>query len=134
MYLTVFFEIQRICETLEFTRSTIFELGRHRELFRLASQSLKRRREGVDQVQHRMEELQRQHLMDQQGRAEGRLRALTIISAVFLPLTLISGIYGMNFANMPELDEANAYFVVLGGMGVVALGMVLFFVIKGWFR
>jgi magnesium transporter len=131
---TVYFEMQRLCETLEFSRAKIIELGQHRELFRLASQSLKRRREGVEQVQRRMEELQRQHLMDQQGRAEGRLRALTILSAVFLPLTLISGIYGMNFVNMPELEETHAYFIVLGGMAAVALGMVVFFVVKGWFR
>ena len=62
------------------------------------------------------------------------MRVLTIISATFLPLTLIAGIYGMNFAHMPELDESNAYFIVLVGMAIFAIAMVLFFIRKGWFR
>jgi magnesium transporter len=40
----------------------------------------------------------------------------------------------MNFEHMPELDEHNAYFVVLTTMGAVALGMVSYFYWKGWFR
>jgi magnesium transporter len=72
--------------------------------------------------------------MDRQAKAEGRLRVLTVISAVFLPLTLIAGIYGMNFVNMPDLDAANAYFIVLGGMVVLAIAMITFFIRKGWFR
>jgi magnesium transporter len=131
---TVFFEMQRLVENVEFSRASLLNLAEHREYFRLGIHALRRRREGVEQIQRRMEELQRQHIMDQQARAEGRLRALTILSAVFLPLTLISGIYGMNFVHMPELDEANAYFMVLGGMGILAGVMVLFFVVKGWFR
>ena len=62
------------------------------------------------------------------------MRVLTIISATFLPLTLIAGIYGMNFTNMPELDEGYAYFIVLVGMAIFAIAMVLFFIRKGWFR
>jgi magnesium transporter len=62
------------------------------------------------------------------------MRVLTIISATFLPLTLIAGIYGMNFTHMPELDESYAYFIVLGGMAIFAIAMALFFIRKGWFR
>jgi magnesium transporter len=58
---------------------------------------------------------------------------LTVISAIFLPLTLISGIYGMNFTNMPELGDAYAYFIVLGVMFIVAVTMLGFFYRKGWF-
>jgi len=72
--------------------------------------------------------------MDQQARTEGRLRVLTVLSAVFLPLTLLSGIYGMNFVNMPELDDRYAYFIVLGGMAALAISMILYFARKGWLR
>ena len=72
--------------------------------------------------------------MVQQASTEGRVRVLTVISAIFLPLTLLSGIYGMNFVNMPELDDQYSYFIVLGGMAAVATGMIFFFVRKGWLK
>lgn len=60
------------------------------------------------------------------------INALTIISAIFLPLTLITGIYGMNFENMPELGWGPAYFVTLGGMLFISIVMLIFFKYKGW--
>jgi magnesium transporter len=60
------------------------------------------------------------------------MMTLTVITTIFMPLTFIAGLYGMNFAYMPELDERNAYFVVLGIMGFIALGMFMFFVKIGW--
>jgi magnesium transporter len=131
---TVFFELQRLCESLEFSRARHVELVNHTETFRQGARSLRRQREGVEQVQRRLEELQRQHLMDQQKRTEGRVRVLTVLSAVFLPLTLISGIYGMNFVNMPELDDRYSYFIVLGGMVMLAASMIMFFARRGWFK
>jgi magnesium transporter len=62
------------------------------------------------------------------------LRVLTVISAIFLPLTLLAGIYGMNFQHMPELDDPYSYYVILGLMFVIALGMLLFFYRRGWFK
>ncbi len=66
------------------------------------------------------------------------MKVLTIISAVFIPLTLISGIYGMNFNtkvspwNMPELDWILGYPFALSLMALVALLLLLFFRKKGW--
>ena len=131
---TVFFEHQRLCEGLEFVRSRVISLGTHRELIRRGVENIRSIREGVEQLRRRLEELQRQHLMDRQVMTERRVRVLTILSAVFLPLTFIAGVYGMNFANMPELDEGYAYFMVLGGMGALAIAMISFFFWKGWFR
>ena len=53
-----------------------------------------------------------------------RLQILTVISAVFLPLTLLAGIYGMNFENMPELQESYGYPAVLGLMVMIAAVML----------
>ncbi|MCF6136913.1 magnesium/cobalt transporter CorA [Pseudalkalibacillus berkeleyi] len=61
------------------------------------------------------------------------MKVLTIVSTIFIPLTFIAGIYGMNFAHMPELDEAWAYPVVWGIMIAMTLGMILFFKRKKWF-
>jgi magnesium transporter len=66
------------------------------------------------------------------------MKVLTIITAVLVPLTLIAGIYGMNFHtdvspwNMPELKWTWGYPFSLGLMVLVALAMLLFFRIKGW--
>ena len=60
------------------------------------------------------------------------MKVLTIISTIFIPLTFIAGIYGMNFENMPELKMKAAYFIVLGVMAVVAVIMVIFFKKKKW--
>lgn len=50
------------------------------------------------------------------------MRVLTVITAIFVPLTFIAGIYGMNFDNMPELHTKYGYFYTLGGMLVIATG------------
>ncbi|UXH45612.1 magnesium/cobalt transporter CorA [Rossellomorea vietnamensis] len=62
------------------------------------------------------------------------MMTLTVITTIFMPLTFIAGLYGMNFVNMPELDEPNGYFIVLGIMGLVALIMFGFFLKIGWLR
>ena len=131
---TVFFEYQRLCDSLEFARTSVISLDTHKELFRRGVETIRSIREGVEQLHRRLEELQRQHLMDRQVLTERRLRVLTILSAIFLPMTLIAGIYGMNFTNMPELDEGYAYFIALGGMAALGILMMVFFIRKGWFR
>ena len=60
------------------------------------------------------------------------MKVLTIIATIFIPLTFIAGVYGMNFENMPELRVPWAYPVVWGVMGAVGLLMVLFFRRKRW--
>ncbi|ABN70681.1 Mg2+ transporter protein, CorA family protein [Staphylothermus marinus F1] len=57
---------------------------------------------------------------------------LTVISAIFLPLTLITGIYGMNFKYMPELYHPLGYYTTLAVMGIIAVGELLYFKIKKW--
>lgn len=61
------------------------------------------------------------------------MKVLTIIGAIFIPLTFIAGVYGMNFEYMPELGWRYGYFLVLGLMGVLGLGLVLYFARKKWF-
>ena len=60
------------------------------------------------------------------------IRILTIITAIFVPLTFLAGIYGMNFEYMPELKSHAGYFVLLGIMGVIALILVLLFRRNRW--
>ncbi|NNL84375.1 MAG: magnesium/cobalt transporter CorA [Myxococcales bacterium] len=60
------------------------------------------------------------------------MKVLTLMASIFIPLTFIAGIYGMNFENMPELHSQHGYFFALGAMVVVAVGMLVFFGRKGW--
>jgi magnesium transporter len=55
------------------------------------------------------------------------MKLLTVFSAFFLPLTFIVGVYGMNFENMPELKWQNGYFFVMGFIGVISLGIYIWF-------
>ncbi|UPS91347.1 MULTISPECIES: magnesium/cobalt transporter CorA [unclassified Bizionia] len=61
------------------------------------------------------------------------MKVLTIIATIFIPLTFIAGIYGMNFDNMPELHFENSYFILLGIMFVIFIGMVYYFKRMKWF-
>ena len=60
------------------------------------------------------------------------MKVLTIIATIFIPLTFIVGIYGMNFEYMPELKWRVGYFIVWGIMAIVALGMLFYFRKKRW--
>lgn len=60
------------------------------------------------------------------------MKVLTIMASIFIPLTFIAGIYGMNFDNMPELHTQYGYFVVWGVMIVLFIGMMIFFKRKHW--
>ncbi len=61
------------------------------------------------------------------------MKTLTVISAIFIPLTFIVGVYGMNFENMPELKYTNGYYIVIVAMFTLAIGMVYYFKKRNWF-
>lgn len=60
------------------------------------------------------------------------MRVLTIITTIFVPLTFLVGVYGMNFQNMPETKWEYGYFYVLGVMAVTVVLMVIYFKRKKW--
>jgi len=61
-----------------------------------------------------------------------RMKVLTMVSTIFIPLTFIAGIYGMNFINMPELQLNNGYFIVLTAMATGGITGLTWFKIRGW--
>ena len=60
------------------------------------------------------------------------MKVLTIISSIFIPLTFIAGIYGMNFKYMPELEYRLGYYTILGLMSIIAISMLIYFKRKKW--
>jgi magnesium transporter len=66
-------------------------------------------------------------------RMNKNMMVLTVMTSIFIPLTFIVGVYGMNFKYMPELEWKYGYFIVLLFMAVIATEMFLWFKRKGWF-
>jgi len=62
------------------------------------------------------------------------MKLLTVISTIFIPLTFIVGVYGMNFEYMPELQTRWGYFTCWGIMLIVAMSLCIFFWRSGWFK
>jgi magnesium transporter len=60
------------------------------------------------------------------------MKTLTIMASIFIPLTFIVGIYGMNFKYMPELDKSWGYPAVLSFMTLIFIGMIIYFKNKKW--
>lgn len=60
------------------------------------------------------------------------MKVLTVVSSIFIPLTFIVGVYGMNFKYMPELAYPYGYYTVIGVMFVLGVGLLLFFIKRGW--
>jgi magnesium transporter len=60
------------------------------------------------------------------------MKLLTIISTLFIPITFIAGLYGMNFKFMPELSLRWGYFIILGIMFIIEAGMLIYFRKKKW--
>lgn len=78
-------------------------------------------------------DLRDSYLSINSNRMNTNMMVLTVISSIFIPLTFIAGIYGMNFEHMPELTWKYGYFIVLGIMASIGISMFLWFKRKGWF-
>jgi len=127
-------EWKLLLRSLEFARSSVVDISDILDSVQRGAEAMRTALNMIDHLQGRLRELMQQHQLDQQAQTDSRVRILTIISAVFLTLTLIAGIYGMNFDNMPELHVDYFYFIVLAGMAVLAIGMFTYFAWKGWFK
>jgi magnesium transporter len=61
------------------------------------------------------------------------MKVLTMLSTIFLPMTVLTGIYGMNFENMPELGWKYGYYMALGILVIIPVSMFWYFRKRGWF-
>lgn len=67
------------------------------------------------------------------NRMNNIMKTLTVVTSIFIPLTFIVGIYGMNFRNMPELTWHYGYFILMGILATIAGGMYFYMKMKKWF-
>lgn len=87
----------------------------------------------LDSTRELVNSMMEVYLSFQSNKLNEQMRILTAITIIFMPLTLIAGIYGMNFVNMPELQWANGYYLVLGFMIFITVAMVWLFWKRKWF-
>ena len=85
-------------------------------------------------VQDRATDALATYLSSVANRQNETMRILSMVATIFMPLTLIAGIYGMNFESMPELRWPWGYFAVLGLMGTISAVTILWFFMKGWIK
>ena len=72
------------------------------------------------------------HLGNQAQRTTEAMRVLTVVATIFIPLTFIAGVYGMNFRHMPELDARWGYPAIMAFMAALGIGMYVAFKRRGW--
>ncbi len=100
--------------------------------FRLFSNRIERLRDSTVAIADhaaQIRDIYKSHLDIKQNRI---MTVLTVVTTIFMPLTLIAGWYGMNFKYMPELETAWGYPVVIGVSILIVLGSLLFFKKKKW--
>jgi magnesium transporter len=88
--------------------------------------------DGIESQRDVVSGLKDLYISEISNRMNNTMKVLTIIATIFIPLTFIAGIYGMNFENMPELHAKWGYFGVLGVMIVITIGMIVYFKKKKW--
>ena len=89
--------------------------------------------ESVDSFRETANTLMETYLSLASNKMNEVMKVLTVIATIFIPLTFIVGIYGMNFHYMPELEWPWAYFAVWGVMVAVVVVMIIYFRKKKWF-
>lgn len=88
----------------------------------------------LERTEERVTDLQKGVQLTMQGASDKRLRMLTIISAIFLPMTLLTGFFGMNFKGMILLEWRYGFTVFLVFIIFILFGMSWYFYRKGWFE
>ncbi|GAB4242927.1 MAG: magnesium/cobalt transporter CorA [Ekhidna sp.] len=88
--------------------------------------------EEADSTSRSLESLANIYYASLSHRMNETMKVLTTVATIFIPLTFIAGIYGMNFEYMPELSYRYGYFAVWGLMGAIFIGMLIYFKRKKW--
>lgn len=134
--------VSRLRKTLILEREVLarltrgeFELVNEREIayYRNVYDHLVRYTELIESAREMVSDLMQTHLAAASNRLNRVMKYLTTISTIVLPMSLIAGIYGMNFRkNMPELDWEWGYPFALGLMAITGIGSYVLFRTRGW--
>ena len=104
------------------------------EYLRWAAANLKSADRKLEWLERRLEVMRSLIDMHAQDRTNRRLGRLTVLSMIFMPVTFLAGIWGMNFQTMPLLSSESGYIYALIIMAIISGGMYFYFQRKGWFN
>jgi magnesium transporter len=122
-------------------REVLLRLGRHEFqmiapaealLFRDVYDHLVRTTDLLEGFRDMLTSIQDAYLSAVSNRTNEIMKFLTLFTSVMMPLTVVTGIYGMNFEHMPELRSVFGYPIVLGAMAVITGAILLYFRRRGW--
>lgn len=88
--------------------------------------------ESIENYRETLNSINDTYMINISNRMNKIMQLLAVVSAIFIPLTFIAGVYGMNFQRMPELQYPYAYPIVIGLMIMIAVILLIFFNRKGW--
>jgi magnesium transporter len=125
-------EALAVLEVLKISKHPALPLAPLADAFQAAIETARATERDIDRLDRRAHDLQHRHEAAQQDKMNRLLGLLTVLSAIFMPLTLIAGIYGMNFEFMPELHWRYGYFVILAAMALIAGGLGWYFRARWW--
>ncbi|MEW5739376.1 MAG: magnesium transporter CorA family protein [Myxococcota bacterium] len=121
-------------DLVKISRRKQLDLVEHADLMNAALSHVNAAERRLDRVDRTIDHLQDRYEAGQQEKMNRRLGVLTVLSAIFMPLTLMAGVWGMNFRLMPELERAWGYPAALGLMIGVAGALFWWFRSRGWLR
>lgn len=90
--------------------------------------------ESLESVRDLLADLLDIYLSSVSNRLNTEVRILTVLTTLFMPATLIAGVFGMNFQHMPLLDERDGFWIALGVMGSAAAVMAAAFWRRNWLK
>jgi magnesium transporter len=120
-------------QALSATDKHFFKLKDAQEYMNCALANLQAADRSLGRQNERIGALRSGFQMHAQDKTNRKLGMLTILSAIFMPITLLAGIWGMNFNTMPELKYAFSYPIAIGLMALIGSGMYIYFRRTGWF-
>ncbi|MEM7551428.1 MAG: magnesium/cobalt transporter CorA [Bacteroidota bacterium] len=113
-------------------RQTAFVLKENNKYYKEVLNTCMSAVEEIDSTIKSLESLTNIYFSSLSQKMNETMKVLTTVATTFIPLTFIAGVYGMNFNYMPELQFKYGYFTVWGVMGIIFIGMLVYFKRKGW--
>ncbi len=123
--------VRQIIDQLQKSESDFIDEGLTPYL-RDAADHIVRIMEAIDSIQYTLDNTMETYLSLNSQKTNEAMRILTVVTTIFMPPTLIVGIYGMNFEYLPELHWKYGYLMVIGTIVATSIGMLWFFRKKKW--
>jgi len=121
-----------IGEELQMNYHSIFPQDDMR-YFEIYTRRIERLADSVQMLRELLNQAQEVHMSKLDYKLNQTMQFFTVVTTIFMPLTLITGWYGMNFKNMPELTNPYAYYILIGISLLIVMGLIFWFKKKKYF-